>query len=252
MKTKLSGLYTRNLISQVAEEDYLQLQDYLAVVQSLARLTYQSIYIIDYLEMKFDYVSDNPLFLCGYDKEEVLKLGYDFYLKNVAPEDLVMLNIINEAGFDFFEKLPTDQKKLYSITYDFNLINERGEQVLINHKLTPMFLTGDGKLWKSICIVSISHHQQAGNIFIYKEGADTKWELDINDKTWHKSEKPKLSGREVEVLRLYAQGQTIKQIAERLVVSVDTVKYYRRRIFEALQVNSIVEALSYATSNKII
>jgi DNA-binding CsgD family transcriptional regulator len=210
------------------------------------------VYVIDYEKMAFEYVSENPLFLCGYSSEEVLDMGYDFYFKNVPEGDLELLNLINDAGFDFYKKLPGNAKKLYSITYDFNLVNKDGKHILINHKLTPLFLTSDDQLWKAMCIVSISHHKNAGNVCIHKQGTEETWELNIENNVWRKSEKPKLTKRETEILRLHAQGLTISQIAEKIFVSPDTVKYYRRRIFERLGVNNIVEALSYAVNNKII
>ncbi|WP_131537666.1 response regulator transcription factor [Pedobacter nototheniae] len=247
-----SSLLTKNKITALSERDYLQQQQYLEVVKSFARLTYESIYVIDYEKMAFEYVSENPLFLCGYSPAEVLEMGYEFYFKNVPKPDLELLNLINEAGFDFFKKLPANEKMLYSIVYDFHLINKDGKQMLINHKLTPLFLTSDDKIWKAMCIVSISHHKNAGNIFIHKQGTDESWTLNIESNTWRKSEKPKLTKREIEVLRLHAQGLTINQIAEKIFVTSDTVKYYRRRIFERLSVNSMVEALSYAVNNKII
>lgn len=247
-----SSLLTRNRIGKISEEDYLQQQNYLEAVKSFARLTYESIYVIDYEKMTFEYVSENPLFLCGYSSEEVMAMGYDFYFKNVPENDLELLNQINEAGFDFFEKLPGNTKKLYSITYDFHLANQDGKHILINHKLTPLFLTSDNKMWKSMCIVSISHHKNAGNIYIHKQGTDDTWELAIENKVWRKSEKPKLTKREIEILRLHAQGLTINQIAAKIFVTSDTVKYYRRRIFERLGVSNMVEALSYAVNNKIV
>jgi DNA-binding CsgD family transcriptional regulator len=247
-----SSLLTKNRLGKISEEDRLRQQHYLDVVKSFARLTYESIYVIDYEKMAFEYVSENPLFLCGYSSEEVLDMSYDFYFKNVPENDLKLLNLINEAGFDFYKKLPGNAKKLYSITYDFNLVNKDGKHILINHKLTPLFLTSDDQLWKAMCIVSISHHKNAGNVCIHKQGTEETWELNIENNVWRKSEKPKLTKRETEILRLHAQGLTISQIAEKIFVSSDTVKYYRRRIFERLGVKNIVEALSYAVNNKII
>ncbi|WP_214226458.1 helix-turn-helix transcriptional regulator [Pedobacter sp. B4-66] len=247
-----SSLLTKNRVGKISEEDHLQQQHYLDVVKSFARLTYESIYVIDYEKMAFEYVSENPLFLCGHSSEEVMDMGYDFYFKNVPESDLELLSLINEAGFDFYKKLPGNAKKLYSITYDFHLINTDGKHILINHKLTPLFLTSDDQLWKAMCIVSISHHKNVGNVCIHKQGTDETWELNLENNVWRKSEKPKLTKREIEILRLHAQGLTINQIAERIFVSSDTVKYYRRRIFERLGVSNVVEALSYTVSNKII
>ena len=247
-----SSLLTKNKVGKISEDDHLQQQDYLEVVASFARLTYESIYVIDYEKMAFEYVSENPLFLCGYSAEEVIAMGYEFYFKNVPAKDLELLHLINEAGFDFFEKLPGSTKKSYSITYDFHLMNKDGKQTLINHRLTPLFLSSEEKMWKAMCIVSISHHKNAGNVCIYKQGSDETWELNAANGVWRKSEKAKLSKREVEILLLHAQGLTISQIAEKIFVSSDTVKYYRRRIFERLGVSNIVEALSYAVNNRII
>jgi len=251
-KNSKSTLLTKNNIGKVSGEDYLQQQDYLEAVKSFARLTYESIYVINYEKMTFEYVSENPLFLCGYTPEEVLNMGYEFYFKNVPEADLELLNAINEAGFDFFKTIPDKEKKQYSIRYDFHLINKDGKRMLINHKLTPLFLTSDGKMWKAMCIVSISPHKNSGNICIHKQGTDELWQLDIEKNLWEKSVKPKLTEREIEILHLYAQGLTINQIAEKICVAPDTVKYYRRRIFERLGVSNTVEALSYAVNSRII
>lgn len=247
-----SSLLTKNNIGSIPEEEHLKNKEYLEAVKSFARLTYESVYVIDYEKMTFEYVSENPLFLCGYSAEEVLNLGYEFYFKNVPENDLELLSLINEAGFDFFKKIPSEEKKLYSITYDFHLINKNGKSILINHKLTPLFLTSGGDMWKAMCIVSISHHKKAGNVYIHKQGSDEIWELAVENSIWRKSSKPKLTKREIEILRLYAQGLTINEIADKIFVAPDTVKYYRRRIFESLGVTNIVEAFSYASNNKII
>ena len=247
-----SSLLNRNSIAKTSEADYVINQDYLEAIKAFTRLTYESIYVIDYEKMTFEYVSDNPLFLCGYTAAEVKEMGYEFYFRNVPEKDLEMLSSINEAGFDFYEKLSVDEKKLYSITYDFHLTNKDSRQVLINHKLTPLLLTAEGKLWKSLCAVSISNHKTAGNIYIYKQGSDEMWTLDTTTRVWQKSNKAILTKKEIQVLQLHAQGLTINEIAEKLHVAPDTIKYYRRKIFERLNVSNILEALSYAVNRKII
>ncbi|HJY13057.1 MAG TPA: hypothetical protein VJ304_09745, partial [Flavobacterium sp.] len=82
-----SSLLTKNRVEKISEEDRLQQQHYLDVVKSFSRLTYESIYVIDYEKMAFEYVSENPLFLCGHSSAEVLNMGYDFYFKNVPESD---------------------------------------------------------------------------------------------------------------------------------------------------------------------
>jgi LuxR family maltose regulon positive regulatory protein len=55
-----------------------------------------------------------------------------------------------------------------------------------------------------------------------------------------------LSQREVEVLRLIAQGLSNRAIGVRLFLALDTIKGYNRRIFDKLQVQSRTEAIARA------
>ena len=52
--------------------------------------------------------------------------------------------------------------------------------------------------------------------------------------------------RELEVLRLIAQGLSNQEISERLFLALDTVKGHNRRIFDKLQVQRRTEAIARA------
>ncbi len=55
-----------------------------------------------------------------------------------------------------------------------------------------------------------------------------------------------LSQRELEILKLVAQGRSNREIGERLFLALDTVKGHNRRIFDKLQVQSRMEAIARA------
>lgn len=242
----------RNAVQKLTEDDLLQTENYLDIVEAFARISYKSIYIIDYQKKAFEYVADNPLFLCGLRPEEVRELGYAFYFRNVKEDDLNLLFKINEVGFEFFERLPLNERKLYTISYDFHIINEKGKDILINHKLTPLFLTEEGKIWKAMCIVALATENTSGNITISKHASDTIWKFDVKREIWTTEEKVQLSERELEILRMHAMGLTINEIAERIFLSVDTVKFHRRKLFEKIDVHNITEALAFAINNKLL
>ena len=61
-----------------------------------------------------------------------------------------------------------------------------------------------------------------------------------------------LSGREIEVLQLMAQGSANKQIAASLSVSESTVKTHVANIFQKLDVNQRTEAVTHALQRGII
>jgi two-component system response regulator NreC len=61
-----------------------------------------------------------------------------------------------------------------------------------------------------------------------------------------------LTAREIEVLRLIAQGYTNSQAAEMLCISVRTVEYHRSNLTAKLNIHSRVELMRYAEDNGLI
>ena len=63
---------------------------------------------------------------------------------------------------------------------------------------------------------------------------------------------PRLTDRELEVLRLVAQGMNNKDIGEELFISEHTVKNHVRNILEKLHLHSRMEAVVYAVREKLL
>ena len=63
---------------------------------------------------------------------------------------------------------------------------------------------------------------------------------------------PKLTEREMEVLRLVARGLGNREIAKELFISENTVKNHVRNILEKLQLHSRMEAVVYAVREKLL
>ena len=63
---------------------------------------------------------------------------------------------------------------------------------------------------------------------------------------------PKLTAREVEVLRLVARGMANREIGSQLFISENTVKNHVRNILEKLQLHTRMEAAMYAVRQNII
>ena len=61
-----------------------------------------------------------------------------------------------------------------------------------------------------------------------------------------------LSEREVEILRLVAQGMTNQEIADHCYISLNTVKTHIRHIFQNLKARNRAEAIAYARANHLI
>src|SRR3954454_10191412 len=62
---------------------------------------------------------------------------------------------------------------------------------------------------------------------------------------------PRLTDRELDVLRLVAQGLTNREVAEQLFIAENTVKNHVRNILEKLHLHSRMEAVLYAVREKL-
>jgi DNA-binding NarL/FixJ family response regulator len=61
-----------------------------------------------------------------------------------------------------------------------------------------------------------------------------------------------LSDREFEVFKMIAAAKSIKEIADKLFISVKTVSTYKARIYEKMNMNSNAEVTQYAFKNGLI
>jgi DNA-binding NarL/FixJ family response regulator len=61
-----------------------------------------------------------------------------------------------------------------------------------------------------------------------------------------------LSPREVEILKLIAEGMTSRQIGEKLFISPKTVENHRERIMQKLEIHKNVDLVRYAIANNLL
>lgn len=238
---------------QIGDEQYCGLQPYIDSAKAFAQITYKSLYIIDYNRMNFLYVSDNPLFLCGESVATVQQEGYDFYYNHVPEEDLEFLTQVNRAGFDFFKGIAVSERTQYTISYNFRVNKQESkESVLINHQITPLKLDSMGNIWLALCLVSLAPSQERGVAYMTAVNSNTMWQFSLKSGRWKQVESIVLSEYEKAVIRLANQGLSVGEIANEINRSEDSVKGYRKNIFQKLGVGNISEAIAVATHRRLI
>jgi len=71
-------------------------------------------------------------------------------------------------------------------------------------------------------------------------------------KSDHDKKEESLTTRETEILRLFAEGLTNPEIAEKLFISVRTVESHKNHIMQKLELKTTVDLIKFAIKNKII
>ena len=207
----------QNSVENINESDYTKVGLIIEAAKAFERSTYQCVYIIDYFKQGFLYVSNNIARLCGGEAEKIKDFGYQFY----------------------------------NISFEFHIKRVKRKR-LVNHKLTPLILTKDGRIWLAICTISLAATNVPGNVIMKKPGAGTFYEYCLYSHKWEEKREIVLSDTEREVLSLSTQGYTMNDIADNICKSVDTVKACKRSIFQKMDVKNIAEALTYAQNHQLI
>lgn len=197
------------------------------------------------------FVSDNIKAICGDSMETIQKLGFDIYIKYVPKEEHQMLIELNHEGFKISNSIPPEEKLQYTFSCDFHFINGK-KKLMVRHTLTPLMLTENGKIWLALCSISPSTKNKVGNIVLKKEHEQWFYTYSLTTHEWSKKESIALTETEKDILRLSLQGYTMKDMSIILFKSMDTIKAYKKRIFNKLEVRNITEALSYAINYKLL
>lgn len=238
-------------VEGITPENYSMAQNYIKCLDKVSSVSYESIYVLDFFQQRFLFVSNNRLFLCGLSSEDVKRMGDAFFIQHIPMEDLSVLNETKNLFFRFLHDLPREEKPYFSASCNFHIMHKDSLR-MVHHKISPLEFDPNGNVWLAVCSVSISNHDDPGDILIRKQGQSDYWKYDMVLDKWDKAPGAKLTEGEKDVLLLSARGLTVDEIAKRVNRAKDSIKSRRRAIFEKLGVKSISEALVFATNYKLI
>jgi DNA-binding CsgD family transcriptional regulator len=234
-------------IDYIPQEKYEQIAVYVDFIEAFSRLSNQCVYIADMYKGTLPYVSDNPLFLCGLSAIEAAQLGTKFNDLFVPADDLAQNREILKKWLEFMDAIPENEKKSYSVSYDYHI-----QKQLVQVTMTPTFLTDDGKIWITLCKIATSTQHESGNGKIFKKNSSDFWQYNFGGRRWEKKMMFQLSDNERQVINLSLQGYTETEIGTKIYRSKDTIKSIKRKLFERMEVSNITEAVSYAIYHGLI
>ncbi|MDE7462409.1 MAG: helix-turn-helix transcriptional regulator [Muribaculaceae bacterium] len=87
---------------------------------------------------------------------------------------------------------------------------------------------------------------------MHRVGSPDFFEYNRITRRWDKRSIPTLSDGEKTVITLSIQGYTMTEIGDKMCLSPETIKKYRKQIFDKLGVRNISEAIIAATNSKLL
>jgi DNA-binding NarL/FixJ family response regulator len=214
----------------------------------------EAMYVLDFKNQCFHSVSDHNLFLCGYSKDEVMHLGYDFYSEIVHHEDLPRLIEMHQEILNCLYN-PDNMNNINYFSCTFRIKNylqkeQKTEYLMVYQKLIPKFVAGE--ILYGICLLTSSVIKNTGNLRLYYKNNRRIDIYSFRSKGWTECEVEYLTEQETRILIYAKQGMALKMIAYTLGIAYKTVQKITESIYKKLNVHTMEEAIIYATTHLLV
>jgi DNA-binding CsgD family transcriptional regulator len=220
----------------------------------LISLIAESCVVLDFQQKNFHYVSKHDMFLRGNPPEKIKAMGYAFFQEIIHPDDLPLWIEIYNAIVKCCtnEIIEIDMINYFAYTHrikSFLSSDAQPVHFMAYVKLKPVFQ--NGILRFGLCLLSSSVVPKAGNLCVYYTSRDYA-EYSFKTKKWKPALHVSLSKREKEILVLFQQGLSQKEMADNMYISEKTIENIKYNLFRKLGVCNAPQALQYASNRQML
>lgn len=211
------------------------------------------IYLLDFKEQRFLFVSDEIKHFIGYSSEDFYSLGHSGFLNLFNPEDLKeYIEPIFREFVGYTSNLNKEQIKNIRFSVNYRIKHQQGHYIQLldqfivletNENNYPIIILG---IYNDITTAKTDDKV----IFSITEIDPERGDKSLFSKTFPES--VAVTPKEKEILRLLKNGETSKSIATKLNISYHTVNAHRRNILEKFNFKNTSELISYCMVNEII
>ena len=211
----------------------------------------ETVYVVDFKQPGFRFVSPKGIFLCGRSPEEVMRLGYEFFREVVHKEDFPLVAKNLQVIAEYFSHPKTPLRDLAYIVFDFKINGYKGK-LMLSQKVIP-FLAVNNQAHMAICCVSRSTGKTPRSIYAYHNGKESiRYRYSFANRQWIPEPLLKLSQMEWDVLNVSRQGLKGEEIAKVVGISYSYLRHVQSAMFEKLEVDNMIQALIYLQNHRII
>jgi DNA-binding NarL/FixJ family response regulator len=238
-----------------------------AMFDALASICRGSVYVIDFREKCFRYISNHDLFLCGHSVDEVMQLGYNFYPIIIHPDDrLLVEKIFRET---IITKCNTEQQNnMYYFSFTFRIKvypqqKKHPDYLIVCHKLVPIFV--NRQIQFGVCSVTCSATEKAeeeadknsnkgsGNLRLYYKNDEYFDEYSIIYDKWKTYKIKHLTKIEKNMLILSMNGENNESIVKKLSISsTDNLRHRLAKLYQKLGVRTMTQAIIHSINYSLI
>lgn len=250
LQNKLENEFSKQQFN-MDELDYSLVNTRLGFLKKFTEMDNSSMAILDFCQNNCLFVKSKMLDLLGYNIDDVLLRGQQYFLEFVHPDDLVAVVDSIVRSFAFLREIPVELRGDYKTILNFRINSAHNQSIQLIQQRIVLESDTSGNIWLMVVITDwlpdSSKFTKVGSRLINLR--NNRFYLFENENNTQKS---MLSKREMEILSLVSKGMVSKEIADQLFISVHTVNNHRQKIIEKMNVENSAEAIAFGKSLGII
>ena len=202
-------------------------------------------YVFNCETRKIEMLDDMATQVLGFPIEH---LTPKFLIGLMHPEDAPYFLRFETAIIEFYRQLPVDKILKYKASFDIRLRTSSNKYVRILQQLTPIQIGADDLVYRVLGVhTDVSLLKSDGKPILNIFGMDGEPSFfNVSVPRPVPFIKPRLTKRELEVLRLISQGMVTDAIAAQLCISPETVKKHRKNILSKSGSKNTAELIALA------
>lgn len=253
MIAKADTLYTHNVITDIPKEsEYTSLMAVIDAIDCVAQSSNMVTHIFDNYKRTFLYTSSQFIGFSGLSEAKLKEVGADMFIDYISDDDAEKNKMAADEIFKFLNKLYPSERKNFSFSYTLNFVNAVSKKKqIVKSRISVLKQRPNGDVWLVLVTFSLPTKASEQQFTCINHKTNEQLIYDWDEKCWKGMKNP-LSDNEKQMLKYAAMGYSIQEIADLMIKAVDTIKGYRRKIFEKLEVDNITEAVNYALANHLI
>ena len=194
-------------------------------------------YIVDFYDLSISHISKGFKEAHGVDSDEIKSVND--ILAFIHPDDIIIvINAEDRASRYIKNTIGIDKMKEYKFSYNFRFKTATGDYQLFNHQSLILTTDQNGNFGKSLNIhTNVNHLTTVNNqkLSLIGLGDNPSYlNMDIFPAKDCRIAEPipvnRFSKRELQIIKLIANGHNTSEIAEQLYISMFTVKTHRKNI----------------------
>lgn len=251
--TEFEQYFNYNPIEDFSPNEYLKIISDLYRSSSVCSAAFNKAALITCTQKsQLYYISESYRALSGYSQEEVLSLGDQFIMHIMHPDDLRDVTVVKSSLLrDVLEHRCKKRFIHHTIHYNYRIRHKKGHWIVLDCHLYPICIINNKPHFFISYISPVKEFDKLFfQIYFFKE--NKRYIYNDFRKKFVLEEKVQLRGLEISILEYIAKGNREHEIAKKMDLDVNLIKYYKKCIMSKLSVNSMPEAIYYALKQNYI